>query len=97
MAGEHKLETSTPTTSFLCGCRVDSNDNNILMSNHKEEEQKIKIFEEQKKSIKCGFKKGFLPGTSEHHRGRGGSYCGGHPCHLDLQEVQIDLDQIGDL
>ena len=53
MAGEHKLETSTPTTSFLCGCRVDiyvdSNDNNILMSNHKEEEQKIKIFEEQKK------------------------------------------------
>ena len=37
MTGEHKLETSTPTTSFLCGCSVDSNDNNILMSNHKEE------------------------------------------------------------
>ena len=42
VTGEHKLETSTPTTSFLCGCRVDSNDNNILMSYHKEEEQKIK-------------------------------------------------------
>ena len=47
MTGEHKLETSTPTTSFLCGCRVDSIDNNILI--HKEERYL---------NIKCGFKKG---------------------------------------
>ena len=46
VTGEHKLEMSTPTTSFLCGSGVDIYidpiDNNILMSNHNEEEQKIK-------------------------------------------------------
>ena len=31
-----------------------------------------------------------FPGTSEHHRSRGRSYCGGNHCNLDLQEVSID-------
>ena len=31
-----------------------------------------------------------FPGTSEHHRSRGRSYCGGNNCNLDLQKVSID-------